>query len=124
MYVVSSVLHYLHLTASFQCMHQSSFHMVFVANPSRATANSIPLSKVRLTTKIAPSQHTSEGLDAQEVSQDQQHNKRRSVTDLTNLEINRANVELVLGRNGSQTTPGRIQWGETRGGSPRTSKDA
>jgi hypothetical protein len=48
-------------------------------------------------------------LDAQEVSQDLQRSKRRSVTGLTDLEIDRADVELVLGRNGSRTTPERIR---------------
>jgi hypothetical protein len=63
-------------------------------------------------------------LDTQEVSQDLQRSKRWSVTDLTDLEIDRADVELVLGRNGSRTTPGRIRRGETHGGSPRTIKAA
>jgi hypothetical protein len=61
-------------------------------------------------------------LDAQEVSQDLKHSKRRSVTGVTDLEIDRAHVELVLGRNGSRTAPRRIRQGEARGGSPRTSK--
>jgi hypothetical protein len=63
-------------------------------------------------------------LDAQEVSEDLQSSKRRNVTDVTDLGINRADVELVLGRNGSRTTPGMIRQGEARGGSPRTSKAA
>jgi hypothetical protein len=61
-------------------------------------------------------------LDAQEVSQDLQRSKRRSITGVTDLVIDRADVELVLGQNGSRTTPGRIHRGEARGGSPRTSK--
>jgi hypothetical protein len=75
-----------------------------------------------LDVEIAPSQCTSEGLDAQEVSQDLQCSKRRSVTGLTDLEIDRADVEIVFGQNGFRTTPGRIHRGETRGGSFRTSK--
>jgi hypothetical protein len=46
------------------------------------------------------------------------------VTSLIDLEINRTDVELVLGRNSSRTTPGRIRRGEARGGSPKTSKGA
>jgi hypothetical protein len=44
-------------------------------------------------------------LDAQEVSQDLQRSKRRSVTGVTDLGIDRANVELVLGRNDPEPLP-------------------
>jgi hypothetical protein len=63
-------------------------------------------------------------LDAQKVSQDLQRSKRQSVTGVTDLGIDRADVELVLGRNGSRTTLERIRPEEARGGSPRTSKAA
>ena len=75
-----------------------------------------------LTLRMIPNQHTSRALDAQRGCTQPATQQEHGVIDQTNLKIDETDVELVLGRKSSRTSPGKTRQGGARGGSPRPAR--